>query len=136
MGRLAAARDGFDLGDIDWAVPFGLLRFREETNPYTHLVRPASWIEDAPPPLDLEGFERCTGILVDYVVLFGRSVPAGSVQRQAKGKSPDLVAFESGKFESVLTERYALVKVSPLGLWELWGRRISSPGKRLPSCPE
>ena len=119
VGRLAAVRDGFDLGNVDWKVPFGLLRFRKETNPFAYLVRPGARVEDAPPPLDIEGFERRTGILVDYVVLFGRSVPAGSVQKQPKEKSPDLVAFELGKFESVLTERYALVKVSPLGLWEL-----------------
>ena len=39
-GRLAAVRDAIDLGNIDWAVPFGLLQFRKEANPNTHLVLP------------------------------------------------------------------------------------------------
>ena len=112
----------------------GLLRFREDTNPYIDLVRPGWWIHEAPPPLDLEGFERRTGIRSIYVVLFGR--PARGLGSETGLAIPDLVAFELRKFESVLNDRYALVKASPLGLWELWGRRISSSGKRLPSCPE
>jgi hypothetical protein len=138
-GRLAAARDGIDLGNIDWAVPFGLVRFRKETNPYTHLVPPEKglfWMQSAPPPLDLEGFEIQTGILVDYVILFGRLLPAGAVELQPwPWRAVDIRAAEWASFQTVLNNRYIFIKASPLGLWELWSRRSSSPGKSLSSCP-
>lgn len=125
-GRLAAAQDAFDLGNVDWSVPFGLLRFRKETNPYAHLVYPGKgffWIESAPPPLDFQGFEQRTNMRVDYVVVFGRALPAGAFEWTPRKKSPDLIASELNRFESNLNARYVRVKTSPLGIWELWSRR-------------
>jgi hypothetical protein len=128
VGRLVAARDALDLGNVDWSVPFGLLRFRKEANPYIHLALPGLGffpIDSAPPRLDLEGFERRTGILVDYVVLFGRHMPAGAAEREPwLPVAADIRAAEWERFESVLKDRYTLVKVSPLGLWELWKRQV------------
>ncbi len=136
-GRLTAARGAFDLGNIDWSVPFGLLRFKKETNPYTHLVyleKGFFWIESVPPPLDLKGFESRTGIPVDYVVVFGRVLPAGAVETPPRGKSSDRIAFELNRFESNLNDRYVRIKTSPLGIWELWGRRLAIPGKSFSAC--
>ncbi|MFO0701017.1 MAG: hypothetical protein U0236_17480 [Nitrospira sp.] len=136
-GRLTAARDAFDLSNVDWSVPFGLLQFREQTNPYRHLVHTGTGffrIEAAPPPLDLEGYEHRTSILVDYVVVFGRTLPAGAIEIWPRGKSRDLFAHELKRFESSLNERYIRVTTSPLGIWELWGRRPPSSDKRLAGC--
>jgi len=133
-GRLVAARDAFDLSNVDWSVPFGLLRFKKETNPYTHLVHPGEGfflIESAPPPLDFQGFEQRTGMRVDYVVVFGRALPAGAVETSPRKKSPDLIASELNRFESSLNARYVRVKTSPLGIWELWSRRSLSVDKSL-----
>lgn len=133
-GRVTVTRRAFDLGNVDWSVPFGLLRFRKETTPYIHLVYPGKgffMIEHAPPPLNFEGFERHTGIQVDYVVVFGRVLPHGSVESLSLRKSPEVIAFESSRFESSLNDRYDRVKTSPLGIWELWRRRPSSTNERL-----
>jgi hypothetical protein len=125
-GRLAAAQDVFDLSNFEWSQPFGLLRFRKETNPYTHLVYPGEGLDpihSAPPPLDFQGFEERTSIRVDYVVVFGYALPAGAVEWTSRKKSPDLIASELNRFESNLNARYVRVKTSPLGIWELWSRR-------------
>lgn len=135
-GRLAAARDLFDLSNVDWSVPFGLLQFKKETNPYTELVRPGKGfflIESAPPPLDFRRFEQRTSMRVDYVVVFGRVLPTGAREIRPRGKSPALLALDLKRFESSLKDRYVLVKTSPLGIWELWSRRSLSADKRLPS---
>lgn len=136
-GRLAAARDAIDLGNIDWAVPFGLLQFRKEANPYLHLVPPGKGlfrIESAPPPFDFEAFEHRTGILVDYVLLFGRTLPPGAVEMPYWGKTQDLIALETKRFESQLNDHYIRVKMSPLGIWELWSRRSLASAKRVSGC--
>ncbi|HMS84409.1 MAG TPA: hypothetical protein PKD12_12220 [Nitrospira sp.] len=136
-GRLTAARKALDLSNVDWSVPFGLLRFREETNPYTHLVRPGKGffrIESVPPPLDLEGYEHHTNILVDYIVVFGRTLPTGAIEIQPPEQSADLVALELNRFESTLNQHYVRVRTSSLGIWELWGRRLSSSDERLSGC--
>lgn len=133
-GRLAAARDAFDLSNVDWSVPFGLLQFRKETNPYTHLVRPGKGfflIESAPPPFDFQRFERRTGMRADYVVVFGRVLPVGAVETSPRKKSPELIVSELNSFESSLNGSYVRVTTSPLGIWELWSRRSLSVDKRL-----
>jgi hypothetical protein len=111
-GRVAAERDALDLGNSDWGIPFSLQRFRPETNPYTHLVEPGAFIEDVPPPLDFEAFERRTGTRVDYVLLWGR--PKTSEQTRASSAW--------SRFEEDLRSDYALARRSPLGWWELWAR--------------
>jgi hypothetical protein len=133
-GRLPAARGGLELGNIDWEVPFGLVRFKESDNPSTFLFPSDSSVINAPLPLNIQNFECRTGVLVDYVVVFGRTVPAGAVERQLWGKSPVLAVLEWNRFESVLNERYALVRASALGYWELWGRRSSSSGAPATHC--
>lgn len=138
-GRLTAARDAFDLSNVDWSVPFGLLQFRAETNPYTHLVHPGKGfflIESAPAPLDFEGFKRRTGILIDYVVVFGRVMPPDAVEAPPRGKSPALIALELSRFESSLNDNYIRVKTSPLGIWELWVKRVPSSGESTSVCPD
>lgn len=136
-GRLTAARNAFDLSNVDWSVPFGLLRFRGDTNPYTHLVQSGKGfflIESAPPQLEFERFERDTNTLVDYVVVFGRVLPANATEVGSRGKSSDIIAQELKRFQSSLNERYTRVTTSPLGIWELWSRRPSSANKRLADC--
>jgi hypothetical protein len=107
--RIAAARDGLDLGNSDWGIPFSLQRFQAEVNPYDRLVRSGAFVEDVPPPLDFAAFAR-TGSRVDYVLLWGR--PRMTEETR--------LAPEWGRFDAELRSEYSLAQRSPLGWWELW----------------
>ena len=111
-GRIAAARDGLDLGNIDWDVPFWLQRFRADTNPYTHLIPAGSFVEDVPPPFDFASFEDVAGQPIDYVLLWGRPEMTAETRRSRTWQRVD----------GELRREYGLAARSPLGLWEIWSR--------------
>lgn len=136
-GRLTVVRESFNLGTVDWAVPFGLLKFRKETNPYTHLVQPGHRyfsVEAAPPPFDLENFEHSTGVPLDYVLVFGRSLPQGSTETPPWNMSAEQITFARNRFDASLKDRYTLVRTLPRGIWALWANRASARDVRTPSC--
>jgi hypothetical protein len=111
-GRLTARTDGLDLGNIDWAVPFSVLHYRDATNPYTHLVDEGRFVEQVPPPLDFERYERRTGVPVDAVLVFGR-------------RAADEATLTSGRYEAFdaqLRDMFDRVQTSPGGWWEAWLR--------------
>jgi hypothetical protein len=107
--RVAAARDGLDLGNSDWGVPFTLQRFRARVNPYDHLVRSGAFVEDVPPSFDFASFAR-TGSRVDYVLLWARPKMAEETR----------LAPAWRRFDTELRSEYSLERRSPLGWWELW----------------
>ena len=111
-GRIAAARDGLDLGNIDWDVPFWLQRFRAAKNPPRHLVTEDRFVEDVPPPFDFASFEQSVGEPIDYILLWGRHEMTTETRRSAAWREVD----------RELRERYGLAVRSPLGWWELWSR--------------
>jgi hypothetical protein len=112
-GRLAVARDGIDLGNLDWDPPFSLQRFRDETSAYKHLVRPGAGFEDVPPPFDFDNYERTTGTRVDFVLLWGRPDMTAEVATSQ--------AFR--RFDRDFEAKYRFVARSPESWWELWKRR-------------
>jgi hypothetical protein len=120
-GRVTARNDGVDLGNIDWAVPFSVLRFRPDADPYVHLVDPGALIWDVPPPFDFDRFERTTRIGVDAVLVFGRPV----------SEPETLTSAGYRRFDGQLRERFTQAAVSPEGWWELW---MTSGGSRAQGC--
>ena len=116
-GRVAAARDGLDLGNIDWALPFALQRFRPHMDPRVHLVtRPGVSVEAVPPPFDLRAYERVTGEPVDYILLWGRPM----MTRETRASS------SWQRFDRSLHARHHLSVRSPDGWWELWTSRAGT----------
>jgi hypothetical protein len=108
-GRLAVAREGLDLGNEEWGVPFSLQRFRPSASPFRHLFFPQRYIWEVPPPLDFRAFER-TGNSVDYVLLHGRADMSDDTRRSD--------AFR--RFDRSLRRRYRRSATSRRGQWELW----------------
>jgi hypothetical protein len=108
-GRVTARTNSIYLGNIDWAVPFSVFRFRPEADPYVHLVDPGAFLEDAPPPFDFARFER-TGIPVDAVLVFGRPGADAAMLASAGYR----------RFARQLRERFTQTALSPEGWWELW----------------
>lgn len=111
-GRVAAARDGLDLGNGDFGVPFWVQQYRSETNPYIHLALPGTVPGDVPPPLDFDAFERATGRYVDYVLLWGRPEMTDETRISPSWR----------RFDRELRGEYSLARRSPLGWWEIWSR--------------
>ncbi|HEY6881564.1 MAG TPA: hypothetical protein VI299_26240 [Polyangiales bacterium] len=108
-GRLAAERALLDLANVDLALPYFLLRFRPEFNPWSALLHGTANIEDSPPPLDL----RATPIPIDYLVLLGR--PFASDQ--------DRTSSTWLAFDAQLRAGFEHVQTTGDGLWELWRAR-------------
>ena len=115
-GRVAAARDGLNLGSIDWSLPFALQRFRTSRSPFTHLIAPGESVERVPPPFDLRAFERATGSDVDYVVLWGRSHMTAETRSSEDWRS----------FDRALRAHHHLAARSPLDWWEIWSTRAGT----------
>jgi len=113
-GRLSVRRDGLDLSNVAWAVPFSLQQFRADVDPTDRLfLADRHWA--VPPPLDLETYERRAGVTVDYVLLRGRRGLTEETRRSGTWR----------RFEGSLRREHRLLMTSPRGLWELWatGRR-------------
>ncbi len=118
-GRLSSLTDGLDLDNVAASVPFFLIRYRPETDPFRHLQRDLGVYENGfhriPPAVDLAGYERQTGGTVDYVLVYGRiDAPAETVE------SADWVTLSSD-----LEAGYRKVAVSPRHLLEVWERNGS-----------
>jgi hypothetical protein len=110
-GRLAAERDGIDLANYNWEVPFLLQRFRPETNPYTYLAVGRRF-HRVPPVLKFAEFERATRNSVDVVVLWARPRMTDAARRSSTWR----------RFDRSLRTRYRRTARSPLGWWEVWTR--------------
>jgi hypothetical protein len=112
--RVAAETNGIDLGNVEWSVPYYLLRFRASRDPYRWLPNPPGAIEQIPPSFDLAGYERGTGGRIDYVLVAGR----GHASR-------DVLASKQWRhLRMQLGQMYQLVYMSPRGWVEVWERRI------------
>lgn len=129
-GRVAASTSGIDLGNVAWAVPYYVLRFKDELDPYQLIPSPAGEIEAIPPNFDLEGYERRSGRHIDYVLLTGRS------------RAPQDVLAARGwtNLRAWLAKSYTRVYRSPLRWVEVWERndpRLRQAGahqRRMSGC--
>jgi hypothetical protein len=112
-GRLTAPTDSLDLGNIDWAVPFSVLHYKAAVNPYVHLVDEGGFVEEVPPPLDFERYERRTGVPVEAVLVFGRP----------RADPATLASARHQAFDAQLRDMFERVQISPGGWWEAWLRK-------------
>jgi hypothetical protein len=123
--RLAAASGVTDVGNIDWAVPFGLLGFKPNATPVGNLVlevsnASAGW--PVSPRFHYDHYEQSAGVAVDFVAVLGRVLPKGAIDKQARYKSVEQIASERDAFNAELSRNFTLAMKSPLGYWELWRR--------------
>ena len=111
--RVAAATHGIDLGNTEWSVPYYLLRFQPNNDPYRWIPSPPGAIEQIPPDFDLPGYEQRTGGQVDYVLVTGRSRAPAKILESADWRS----------LHSQLETMYREVYTSPGGWVDVWERR-------------
>jgi len=123
VGRVAAARGGLDLGDIEWHLAYSIQRYQPAADPFTYLpARVATHyseqdagkvLEEVPPPLDFGRYERATGRRVDDVFLWGRPEMTAETRDSRTWRG----------FDRSLRAQYHRYARSPLGWWELWSKR-------------
>ena len=125
-GRLTAAADGWDLGNIGAALPFFQLRNLAETDPYRHLT-PDGSIEGTPPTIDPRAYEAATPGRVDYLLVAGRPFAEPEVLRAASWLA----------LEGQLDEDFAHIATSSDGYFELYGHRSADgvPPAIPAACP-
>jgi hypothetical protein len=111
--RVAAATGGIDLGNVEWSVPYYLLRFKSARDPYRWIPNPPGAVEQVPPNFDLARFERRTGGRVDYVLVTGRAHATAGVLESADWK----------RLHGQLERMYREVYTSPDGWVDVWERR-------------
>ncbi len=112
-GRVAAATHGIDLGNDEWSVPYYLLRFKGDRDPYQWIPNPPGAIEQIPPDFNLLRYERRTGGQVDYVLVTGRSRAPAKILASPQWRS----------LHGQLMRMYRKVYTSPAGWVEVWERR-------------
>jgi hypothetical protein len=111
-GRFTSLLRGWDLGNIESALPFFQLRNRPTTDPYRYLV-PTGDIQGTPPTIDPRAYAAATPGRVDYVLVLGRGI-AGPA---------DLASAGWQDLATQLREDYTLVAVSTDRMLEVYGRR-------------
>ena len=115
-GRLSSLTDGLDLDNVDASVPFYLIRYRPETDPFLYLQTNVgvfnSGFQTVPPVIDPIGYEQRTGGRVDYVLVFGR----------VDAESSTLASPQWARLRSELEAGYRRVAVSAMQLLEVWER--------------
>jgi hypothetical protein len=112
--RVAAETAGLDLGNVEWSVPYYVLRFREDRDPYNKIPRIPGAIEAIPPSFDLRGYEKRTGGRVDYVLVTGRRFATSEVVHSPEWRD----------LRAQLGAMYRVVHRSPGGWVETWERRV------------
>ena len=120
VGRLAAATDGWDLGNVESAVGIFPLRNLSAVDPFRFLRSGGGLPETVDPAIDPLGYERRTGESVDYVLVFGRPTMSTEV-----GTSSAWMAL-SGQLETA----YRHVLTADDGWLEVWERVGSSAAER------
>jgi hypothetical protein len=120
VGRLAAATDGWDLGNVESAVGIFPLRNLPAVDPYRFLRSPGGLPETVEPVIDPLGYEEQTGETVDYVLVFGRPTMSTEVER-----SSPWIAL-SGQLDA----GYEHVLIADDGWLEVWERVGSSAAER------
>jgi hypothetical protein len=121
VGRLAARRHALDLGNVDLALPYFPLRFKEQVNPYLWMVPAGRDNEQSPPPLDLDGYARHTKLAVDYVLLAGRPLAADEL----------LGSSDWQAFEAQLESGFRPLAATGDGVWQLWEAKPIRQGTHL-----
>jgi hypothetical protein len=76
-GRLSAVTRGHDLGNFEGLFPFFLFTNRPQNDPYLYLANNGHGFEDfqdVPPHISIASYARRPVGVVDYVIVFGRSM--------------------------------------------------------------
>jgi hypothetical protein len=117
-GYLAAEREAASLLNYEAALGYFPLRYRPEVNPFVYLdAAPKAahgGLEEAPPRVDIAGYEERTGVRVDCVLLWDLRDAD-----RTKKETQDVLKQLEGRFERAY--------VSPRGLVQVYRRKGGAP---------